>query len=124
MARISKWGRYIGLIQNNFILGIGPIKNYISEIGYVDSEWIQIILQYGVLGLTSYVIMLLSPIHNYLKSKNNKNILKYFIPILIIIAINNISASTLISFESAIGVYMIIGLILSNPDKITTENKE
>ena len=76
------------------------------------------------MGLISYVTMLVSPIFNYLKSKKNKNILKYFIPIFIIIAINNISASTLISFESAIGFYMIIGLILSNPDKITTANKE
>ncbi len=124
MARINKWGQYLSLIQNNFILGIGPIKNYVSEIGYVDSEWIQIILQYGVLGLISYVTMLVSPIFNCIKDKENRNNLKYFIPILIIIAINNISASTLISFESAIGFYIIIGLILSNSDKITNANKE
>mgnify|MGYP001625576395 FL=1 len=61
---------------------------------------------------------------NCIKDKENRNNLKYFIPILIIIAINNISASTLISFESAIGFYIIIGLILSNSDKITNANKE
>lgn len=123
IARMEKWEKYLGVIQNNLILGIGPIKNYVSTIGYVDSEWIQIILQYGFAGLIAYVAMILSPVFCFFEKKENKSILKYFIPILSVITINNISASTLISFESAIGLYMLVGLILTQPKLIKNSKK-
>lgn len=127
IARIDKWKNYIGIIQNNLMLGIGAVKNHVNILGYVDSEWIQVILQYGVIGLISYIAMIISPLFCFFENKQNKNILKYFIPILSIIIINNISASTLISFESAIGFYMIIGLILIEPKntkKVENSNDE
>lgn len=117
IARISKWEKYIPIIQENILFGIGPVKNLVHNIGYIDSEWIQMLLQYGIFGFIFYILMLLSPLYIYTKKKENKNILKYYIPILCIIFINNISSSTLISYDTAVGFYLIIGLILLNNRK-------
>lgn len=66
----------------------------------------------GIFGLAFYSIMLISPLYHYWKNKENKKILKYYIPILCMIFINNISSSSLISYDTAIGFYIMIGLIL------------
>lgn len=125
MERMNKWEEYIPIIQENILFGIGPVKNHVHNIGYIDSEWIQMLLQYGILGFISYVLMLLSPLYLYIKNKDNKNILKYYIPILCIIFINNIASSSLISYDTAIGFYIIIGLILlENTNKKKEENGE
>ncbi len=112
IERVNKWERYIPIIQENALLGIGPVKNHVSALGYVDSEWLQMLLQYGIFGLAFYSIMLISPLYHYWKNKENKKILKYYIPILCMIFINNISSSSLISYDTAIGFYIMIGLIL------------
>lgn len=121
MQRVNKWDDYLRLFSQNAFLGIGPVKNYVQEMGYIDSEWIQMLLQYGILGFATYIITLLSPIFEWIKRKENNNILKYYIPILTIVVINNISSSSLISFDTAIGFYIIIGLILTKP--ITNDSK-
>ena len=124
IGRVSKWQMYVPIIKNNFLFGIGPIKNYVNQLGYIDSELIQNILQYGMAGIIAYITMLLSPIYLYIKNKN-KYILKYYIPILIMIIINNIASTTLIQFDTAIGVYIIFGLIfVQNKIKIDEEKIE
>ena len=77
VARTEKWSEYVELIKQNLLLGIGPVKNYVADIGYVDSELIQVVLQYGILGIIVYIIMLLSPIYVYLKNKRYKNIISF-----------------------------------------------
>lgn len=124
VERVSKWENYFKIIQNNLFIGIGPVKNHVEYLGYVDSEWIQMILQYGILGFITYTSVLLSPLYIYKHDKTNKRILKCFIPILFIIIINNISSSSLISFDTAIGFYMIIGLILTNQNNSTSEERQ
>lgn len=123
LERINKWNEYTDIIKNNILLGVGPVKNYMVQVGHVDSEWIQILLQYGALGFMLYVLMLISPIWDYLKNKNNKNILKYYIPLLFIVIINNISASSLLSFDTAIGIYIFIGLLFTEKEEKKHEEK-
>ncbi len=110
--RLDKWENYIEIINKNILIGIGPVKNHVQELGYIDSEWIQTFLQYGILGFIVYIAMLLSPIYIYCKDRTKNNILKFYLPILLIITINNIASSSLISFDTAIGFYLIIGLVL------------
>ena len=66
--------------------------------------------------------MLLSPLYAYKKDKNkNKYIIRNFIPVLLMILINNISASSLILFDTACAIYMFVGIILTNSEKINGE---
>lgn len=117
VERLNKWEDYTKIINENILIGIGPVKNHVQELGYVDSEWIQTFLQYGILGFIAYIAMLLSPFYIYWKYRTNKSILKFYLPVFFIIIINNISSSSLISFDTAIGFYLIIGLVLLNADK-------
>lgn len=117
IGRVSKWKDYTDIIKQNLFLGVGPVKNHVQQIGYVDSELIQNILQYGILGFAVYIGMILSPIYIYIKEKTNKNILIYYIPILILILINNIASTSLMLSETAIGYYMILGIILASCNK-------
>ena len=137
--RIDKWSEYEELFNNNFLVGNGPVKNHVEQIGYVDSEVVQNYIQYGAIGCIFYAIMLISPIVMYFLDKSNKNLIKYYIPILVLVVLNNISSSTLINPDTAIGVYIIIGLILakriinnknsiiinaSKPQKIENDSKD
>lgn len=130
VARTEKWSEYVELIKQNLLLGIGPVKNYVADIGYVDSELIQVVLQYGILGIIVYIIMLLSPIYVYLKNKRYKNIISFYPSILAIIIINNISNTSLILFDTAIGIYMLIALLFIEAEpkeennKLKNENQE
>lgn len=112
ISRTNKWKDYLDIIKQNIWFGIGPIKNNIQTLGYVDSELIQFILQYGITGFISYVLMLLSPFFIYLKNKNYKKILQFYPSLLVIIIVNNVSNTSLILFDTAIGIYIFIGLIL------------
>lgn len=121
IGRVEKWKNYYELIKNNLLFGIGPIKNHISQLGYIDSEWIQNILQYGMIGFGTYFAMLISPIFIWWKDKKNKELIRYYIPILIMIIINNISISSLILFDTACAIYIFVGMILVNKEKINGE---
>lgn len=111
LYRIAKWQECGAIIKQNLMVGIGPIKNYSDTIGYVDSELVQTVLQYGILGTIAYIIMLLSPFYEYLKDKNKKNILRFYPALLAIIIINNISNTSLILFDTSIGIYILVGLL-------------
>lgn len=124
IGRTTKWAEYKDIIEQNLLFGIGPVKNNLSSIGYVDSELIQILLQYGIVGFVSYALMLLSPFFIYLKNKNYKNILRFYPSILAIIIINNISNTSLILFDSAIGIYIFMGLILGDSKDEISERGE
>ena len=65
----------------------------------------------------TYIVMLLSPFYVYWKNRTNKKILKFYISLFFIILINNISSSSLISFDTAISFYLFIGLVLLNMDE-------
>jgi len=114
MIRTNKWDEQLGLLQGNQLFGIGPIKNKIESIGYTDSELIQIIMQYGIVGSIAYIIMLFIPIYEYVKNKNLKDLLLFYPSILTLIIIHNTSASSLIFFDTAIGIYIMIGILLNN----------
>ena len=122
IGRVEKWKDYGEIIKQNLLFGIGPVKNHIDKLGYIDSELIQNILQYGIIGFGAYIVMLLSPLYAYKKDKNkNKYIIRNFIPVLLMILINNISASSLILFDTACAIYMFVGIILTNSEKINGE---
>lgn len=128
IGRIEKWKTYVKIIKENILFGVGPIKNYTSQLGYIDSELIQNLLQYGIIGIVAYIMVLFSPIYSYLKSRiKNKKILAYYLPILCVLIINNIAATSLIQFDTAIAVYIIIALILipekeDNDERIVSNN--
>ena len=117
VERLDKWENYTEIINENILIGIGPVKNHVQELGYVDSEWIQVVLQYGIIGFMTYIVMLLSPFYVYWENRTNKKILKFYISLFFIILINNISSSSLISFDTAISFYLFIGLVLLNMDE-------
>ena len=89
----------------------------------MDSELVQIVLQYGCIGTIIYILMLLSPIYIYIKSKNKK-ILAFYPSILAIILINNISNTSLILFDTAIGIYILIGLLFIQEPEEGKMNKK
>lgn len=121
VGRVEKWKNYYELIKHNLLFGIGPIKNHVSELGYIDSEWIQNILQYGAVGFGVYVAMLMSPIFIWWTNKNNKELIRHYIPILVMIIINNISISSLILFDTACAIYIFMGMILINKEELNGE---
>lgn len=109
--RINKWGGQLALLKGNALFGIGPIKNIVDKIEYADSELIQTILQYGIIGSIVYLLMLFIPIYCYIKDRKLHNILLFYPSILVMILIHNISASSLILFDTSIGIYIMIGLL-------------
>lgn len=111
ILRTEKWMEYSEIIEQNLLFGIGPVKNSLEEIGYVDSEFVQITLQYGLIGLIIYVVMLLTPLYIYFKDRRYKNLIRFYPSLLTIIFINNISNTSLILFDTAIGIYVLIGLL-------------
>lgn len=111
ILRTEKWMEYSEIIEQNLLFGIGPVKNSLEEIGYVDSEFVQITLQYGLIGLIIYVVMLLTPLYIYFKDRRYKNLIRFYTSLLTIIFINNISNTSLILFDTAIGIYVLIGLL-------------
>lgn len=123
ILRTEKWSEYSEVIQKEWLVGIGPVKNYVDTIGYVDSEIVQVALQYGILGLMIYVIMLLSPLYLYAKNKKYKNLIRFYPSILTIIIVNNISNTSLILFDTAIGIYMLIGLLFVRIEEKENEEK-
>lgn len=114
--RTEKWKSYGEIIKDNILIGIGPVKNLVDKMGYVDSEFVQMLLQYGIIGFTIYIIMLFSPLIN--KIKNNKNILIYYAPILSLILITNISSITMLSFDTSVIIYIMIGIIVSKTENL------
>ena len=104
--RIDKWGNQLSLLRGDALFGIGPIKNHSETVGYTDGELIQMPLQYGIVGSIVYILMLCTPFYAYLKNKNLKNILLFYPSILIMVVIHNISASSLVFFDTAIGIYI------------------
>lgn len=123
VLRTEKWSEYSEVIQKEWLVGIGPVKNYVDTIGYVDSEIVQVALQYGILGLMIYVIMLLSPLYLYVKNKKYKNLIRFYPSVLTIIIVNNISNTSLILFDTAIGIYMLIGLLFVRIEEKENEEK-
>lgn len=123
ILRTEKWSEYSEVIQKEWLVGIGPVKNYVDTIGHVDSEIVQVALQYGILGLMIYVIMLLSPLYLYAKNKKYKNLIRFYPSILTIIIVNNISNTSLILFDTAIGIYMLIGLLFVRIEEKENEEK-
>ena len=119
IGRVEKWKDYGEIIKQNLLFGIGPVKNHIDKLGYIDSELIQNILQYGIIGFGAYIVMLLSPLYAYKKDKDkNKYIIRNFIPVLLMILINNISASSLILFDTACAIYMFVGMMFIDKEKL------
>lgn len=124
LNRTEKWANYLPIISQNLILGIGPVKNSFSTIGYVDSELIQIVLQYGIVGATAYIGMLLSPLYIYIKNKSYHKIIEYYPSLLILVIINNISNTSFMQFDTAIGIYIFISLLMVNSTNCQDEKKE
>lgn len=123
ILRTEKWSEYSEIIGQNLLFGIGPVKNNLEEIGYVDSELVQTTLQYGSIGLIIYIVMLLSPLYIYFKDRRYKNIIRFYPSLLTIIFINNISNTSLILFDTAIGIYALIGLLFIPEQEIENEEK-
>lgn len=117
IGRIEKWNDYVEIIKQNLLFGIGPVKNHVDKLGYIDSELIQNFLQYGMIGFGAYIVMILSPLY-VLGKKKNKYMVKSFIPLLIMILINNISSSSLILFDTACAIYMFVGMILIDKEEL------
>ncbi len=111
--RIGKWEEYIEIIDQNLLFGIGPVKNLVSELGYVDSEFFQILIQYGLIGFLIYIITVLSPLCYY---KKNRNITIYYLPIVIAILICNIAATTFLSSETSIIIYVMLGILFASKE--------
>lgn len=106
-ARLTKWNDYFQIIQNNLLIGIGPIKN--MNLGYIDSEWIQICLQIGLIGLLTYLAMIIIP----LKDITNKAIKYLYLSLLIVIMLYNITSTSLLNYENSFKLYILIGIICS-----------
>lgn len=121
--RIDKWGEQLLLLKGDVLLGIGPIKNHTEIVGYTDSELVQMPLQYGIIGIVIYILMLCTPVYEYIKDKNLKNILLFYPSILVIILTHNISASSLVFFDTAIVIYIIIGLLFVKIEEKENEEK-
>ena len=121
--RIDKWGGQLSLLKGDALFGIGPIKNHTETVGYTDSELIQMPLQYGIIGSIVYLMMLCAPIYAYIKDRSLKNILLFYPPILVMILIHNISASSLVFFDTAIGIYILIGLLFVRIEEKENEEK-
>lgn len=121
--RIDKWGNQLSLLRGDALFGIGPIKNHSETVGYTDGEIIQMPLQYGIVGSIVYILMLCTPFYAYLKNKNLKNILLFYPSILIMVVIHNISASSLVFFDTAIGIYTSIGLLFIPEQEEENEQK-
>lgn len=124
IGRTEKWENYGDIIKTQPIFGVGPVKNYVKELGYIDSELIQNLLQYGLSGFIIYLVMLISPIYIYIKDKSKKHILEYYVPILVMILVNNIAAASLILFDTAISIYAIIGVIMLKENFETRKEEE
>lgn len=117
-GRIDKWQEYIKIIKENILFGSGPIKNQISKIGYIDSEWIQTMYQYGIVGIIGYMGMLILPLYYIIRNDEKRNNIEFYVPILIMIFINNIAASSTISFDTCIVICIFIGMIFNSTRKI------
>lgn len=105
-ARIVKWEAYFDIIKENIFIGVGPIKNL--GIGYIDSEWIQIVLQTGVLGLISYFFMILSPLYIFRKELDK---LYIYIGLLVSLVLYNLASTTILNYEIAFKYFIFIAIL-------------
>ncbi|MDU1414748.1 MAG: glycosyltransferase [Clostridium sp.] len=112
VARLGIWDDYILTIKDNFLIGIGPVKNYGL---IVDSEWIQIILEYGIVGLFAYLNAFLMPLVVLIKKFAHKKdlVISSFIYLITAVIMLNVAGVSIINVEVSFILFMVMGLILA-----------
>lgn len=121
--RLPIWKTYINEYLNpiniNLIIGYG--SKYIRDIGKaVDNYYLQIILQYGIIGLFSYCIMIFALFKSF-KKVNNKNIKNFLIISYSIVLISDFLGTVNQHVDFTILLFLVFGFYINNTRLLRTK---
>lgn len=105
-ARLVAWAEHLRYFQQSPILGIGPAKSIEYVRMHVDSDWVTLLKQYGLIGTTYVVFTFLFP----LVGKGKSNFTSLYSAVLVACAVYMIPLPLYTNFQLMSLIMVVIGL--------------